>query len=180
MYLYFLLLGCKPKGRHIEQHDVFFGIGSKLKDFVESINEVWDEENLEIHIDSYRKVIKVGKYKLTITDQPVDNKGLKLYFVNLGSYKPQDIEEYHYKELLIARNLSEAKKIAKETVFFRHHTAAHIDDKYAIDVDDVYEVADLLSKKQVNQFHIQIREIKGIPKKEDKIRNGYFRLDKLK
>ncbi|MGN6440105.1 MAG: DUF1543 domain-containing protein [Agriterribacter sp.] len=32
-----LLLGCKPAGRHTEQHDVFFGIGASLKDLIPDI-----------------------------------------------------------------------------------------------------------------------------------------------
>jgi Domain of Unknown Function (DUF1543) len=30
--LFMILLGCRPKGRHTEQHDIFFGIGNELAD----------------------------------------------------------------------------------------------------------------------------------------------------
>ncbi|MEP6700612.1 MAG: DUF1543 domain-containing protein, partial [Bacteroidota bacterium] len=29
--LFMLLIGCKPLGRNIEQHDIFFGIGETIK-----------------------------------------------------------------------------------------------------------------------------------------------------
>lgn len=29
--LFMILLGAKPKGRNIEQHDIFFGIGISIK-----------------------------------------------------------------------------------------------------------------------------------------------------
>jgi len=35
--LFMLLLGCKPPGRHTEQHDVFFGIARSLRDLVPEI-----------------------------------------------------------------------------------------------------------------------------------------------
>ena len=39
--LYTVLLGCTPKGRHIEQHDVLFGVARKLDDLSDTIKEFW-------------------------------------------------------------------------------------------------------------------------------------------
>ena len=39
--LFTILLGCKPKGRNVEQHDVFFGVAQKLDDLSDSIKEFW-------------------------------------------------------------------------------------------------------------------------------------------
>ena len=39
--LYMLLLGCKPPGRHTEQHDIFFGIAAELRDLVPEIQQFW-------------------------------------------------------------------------------------------------------------------------------------------
>ena len=39
--LFSILLGCKPKGRNVEQHDVFFGIAEKLDDLSDNIKEFW-------------------------------------------------------------------------------------------------------------------------------------------
>ena len=39
--LFSILLGCKPKGRNVEQHDVFFGVAKKLDDLSDDIKEFW-------------------------------------------------------------------------------------------------------------------------------------------
>lgn len=39
--LFAILLGCKPKGRNVEQHDVFFGIAEKLDDLSDNLKEFW-------------------------------------------------------------------------------------------------------------------------------------------
>lgn len=92
MNLFMLLLGCKPSDRHIEQHDIYFGIAKQLGELVPSIENYWPEAKDDIHVDSWRRVTKVGNYQISISTEPVDNKELKLYFVNLGGYKPNDME----------------------------------------------------------------------------------------
>ncbi|MFI5151636.1 MAG: DUF1543 domain-containing protein [Bacteroidia bacterium] len=39
--LYTILLGCKPKGRNVEQHDVFFGAAKNLEGLSDSIKMFW-------------------------------------------------------------------------------------------------------------------------------------------
>jgi len=51
-----LLLGCKPPGRNTEQHDIFFGIGSGLKELIPAIIDSWPEAKKKIHIDAWREV----------------------------------------------------------------------------------------------------------------------------
>ena len=43
--LFMLLIGCTPADRHIEQHDVFFGIGESVKDLVPDLTEFWPGQN---------------------------------------------------------------------------------------------------------------------------------------
>lgn len=42
---------------------------------------------------------------------------LKNCFLNLGGYKENDLEEYHYKMIIVADNKTNAIKKAKETAF---------------------------------------------------------------
>lgn len=180
MNLFMLLLGCKPSDRHIEQHDIYFGIAKQLGELVPSIENYWPEAKDDIHVDSWRRVTKVGNYQISISTEPVDNKELKLYFVNLGGYKPNDMEEYHYKELVVARALEEAKDLAKKTVFFKHHLSPHIDDKYGIDVDDVYEIEELLPSFFKDQYYVKIEQCPAAISYEDEITNGYFTMEILR
>jgi hypothetical protein len=175
-----LLLGCKPPGRHVEQHDIYFGIAERLRDLVPSIENYWPEAKGEIHVDAWREVTKVGAYEISISIEPVNNNALKLYFVNLGGYKPNDMEEYHYKELVVASGLEEAKDMAKETVFFKHHLSPHIDDKYGIDVDDVYEIDELLPDFFKDKYYVGIRKSLQERQQEDIITNGYYTMEILR
>lgn len=43
MKLFYIILGATPKGRNIEQHDVFFGIAENLKDLVPDMKDFWKE-----------------------------------------------------------------------------------------------------------------------------------------
>jgi len=63
--LFMLLLGCKPPGRHTEQHDVFFGIAANLRDLVPEIQAFWPEPH-NIHIDAWREVNNVDGYDVKI------------------------------------------------------------------------------------------------------------------
>lgn len=175
-----ILIGCKPKNRRTEQHDIFFGIGDELKDFVDPIKDFWPEADGKIHIDAFRVVNKIGEYEITVVDKmdPGDAAGeLKLYFVNLGGYKPDEFDEFHYKELIVAPSLAKATEEAKRTVFWKHHRSAHIDDKYGLDVDDIYEIEDLLLADDKEKYRIQIVPKMGLS--DDQITNGYFKLSAL-
>ena len=179
MELFMVVVGGKPEGRFTEQHDVFFGIADELKELVPSMYEFWPALEGRMHIDSWRKVEKVDGYNIQIIEKSEQNpnNSKRLYFVNLGGYKPNDMEEYHYKQLVVAANLAEATKIAKDTVFWKHHESSHIDDKYGIDVDDIYEVVDLLNPTFKEKYHILIQEASNIP--EDTLEVGYLKISKL-
>lgn len=179
MELFMVVVGGKPEGRYTEQHDVFFGIADELKELVPSMYEFWPALEGRMHIDSWRKVGKVDGYNIQIIEKSEQNpnNSKRLYFVNLGGYKPNDMEEYHYKQLVVAANLAEATKIAKDTVFWKHHESSHIDDKYGIDVDDIYEVVDLLNPTFKEKYHILIQEASNIP--EDTLEVGYLKISKL-
>jgi len=141
-----VILGCNLPNRHIEQHDVFFSIGADLLSLKQSMYDFWPEAGERLHIDSYREVSRVGNYEIRIFER---GKGfmqneLNLYFLNLGGYKPNDMEEYHYKQLVVAKSIEEAIATATENTFYNHHCEPHVDNKYGIDVDDIYLVSDIL------------------------------------
>src|SRR5450432_1108342 len=146
MKLFMLLLGCTPKGRRTEQHDIFFGIAETLKELVPSIIDAWPEAEGRIHIDAWRQVRHVDQYAVDVFDKQqlspnAAGKQIKLFFLNLGGYKQNEFEEYHYKMLVACENKSVAIKRAKETAFYKHTgfkgAPSHVDDKYGVDVDDI-------------------------------------------
>jgi hypothetical protein len=178
-----ILLGCKPAGRNTEQHDIFFGIGRSLSDIKNDIIDFWKEANGKIHIDGWREVKTVDGHKIEIADKKdvASSKKEKLFFINLGGYKQNEFEEYHYKMLTVSGDKGIAIQKAKQTAFYKHTgfegAASHIDDKYGIDVDDIYEIEDILPSHLKEKYSIQIA--KDEVEKEDEIQLGYLKIDKI-
>jgi len=180
--LFLLILGCKPDGRNTEQHDTFFGVGDSLKDLLPQIETFWPDGG-RIHIDSWRAITSVNGYTIKIIPaaEATANTAIKLFFLNLGGYKPGDPEEYHYKLLVVAKDKGEAVTQAKQTAFYLHTgfdgATSHIDDKYGIDVDDVYEIEDILPAVIKTQFAIAIEKTGEV--NEDDLHIGYVKLSSL-
>lgn len=178
--LFMLLLGCKPKGRHTEQHDVFFSAADSLKELVPQIIDFWPEADEKVHIDAWRTVTCVDGYsiKLIIKNQDNINSELKLFFINLGGYKQNEFDEFHYKMLTVAPTKAGAINAAKQTAFFKHTqfdgAYSHIDDKYGVDVDDIFEIDEILPEEIKKLYSISIT--KDADAKEDEISLGYFKL----
>ncbi|HTL06721.1 MAG TPA: DUF1543 domain-containing protein [Chitinophagaceae bacterium] len=191
--LFMLLLGCRPKGRNTEQHDVYFGIGSTLKDLLPGIKASWPGAG-EIHIDAWRMVTAADGYSINIQKRsaagnstPHPAPAPQLFFINLGGYRQNEFDEFHYKILVVADTLEEAKAQAKRTAFFKHNglpnsatarnAVAHIDDKFGVDVDDLFAVKDILPAALKEQYRIEL--LPSAATKEDEIHLGYLRLVNL-
>ncbi|HEX3387317.1 MAG TPA: DUF1543 domain-containing protein, partial [Mucilaginibacter sp.] len=71
---------------------------------------------------------------------------------------------------------------AKSTDFFLnvHFPGAysHVDDKFAVDVDDVYEVGDILPAHQKEKYKLVIEKADA-DAAEDELNLGYFKLANL-
>lgn len=177
-----IMLGCRPKGRFTEQHDIFFGIGKSLKDLIPNMKAFWPEAKGQIHIDAWREVTSVDDYKIEILAKGTSTESnSQLFFINLGGYKENEFEEYHYKVLAVGATLAEATKKAKATVFYKHYTfkgaTSHIDDKFGIDVDDIFNVKEILSPTFTEQFELLITPTENAT--EDALHIGYLKIDKI-
>lgn len=190
--LYMVQLGGRPKGRLIEQHDIFFGVADQLNELITDINAHWPEVKNKWHIDSYRAITKVDNYtiKLIETNEQVESSSdLKLFFINLGGYQQGSFEEFHYKLLVVAASQAEAIKQAKQSEFYKVFTfkdkaspfnaASHIDDKFEVDIDDIYNVGDLISNVQLLIEPIVDIE-NGLETEEDKEYVGYMSIKNLR
>lgn len=179
-----ILLGCKPVGRNTEQHDIFFGIARELKDLVPQIKASWKNSG-KIHLDAYRAVTNVDGHEITITEKAESiSKNVNLFFINLGGYKENHFDEFHYKMLTVATEKAAAIKTAKQSAFYQHIgfgkiATSHIDDKYGVDVDDIFEIKDILPEEVKNKFTINISSSikENLPK--DEMSLGYFKIDEL-
>ena len=184
--LFMFLLGCKPRGRHTEQHDVFFSIGQSLSSLKSEIIRFWPGAESKLHVDAYREVNWVDGFQVRVElrrpDQvPVMDKNEKLFFINLGGYKKNEFEEYHYKMLSVGKEKGVAVQQSMRTSFYLHTgfegATSHVDDKYGIDVDDLYQIEDILPPGQREKYRIVVEPATSTI--TDEIFLGYFRLDKF-
>ncbi|SJN45390.1 hypothetical protein FM107_13615 [Sphingobacterium sp. JB170] len=171
-----VLLGCKPEGRFIEQHDIYFGIAEELPELKNDMIEYWPQARGKLHIDAWKKITYVEGYTILVRPRnDAAEQRNKLFFVNLGGYRENDFEEYHFKQLVVAESLELASRLAKKTRFFIDHISPHIDDKYGLDVDDIFDVEDIISPSLRAQYSLEIVPIDSNLALEDTPNIGYLK-----
>lgn len=175
-----ILLGCRPEGRHTEQHDIFFTVGESLAEVKPQIRAFWPDGGT-LHIDAWRAVRQVGAYRVSVVPRATAPAGAeRLFFVNLGGYKPGEFEEYHYKMIVAGAGKAAAINAAKATAFYRHTgfkgAESHIDDKYGIDVDDVFDIADILPVEIRERYALHLAPEEG---PEDELHLGYLKWSRI-
>ena len=73
-------------------------------------------------------------------------------------------------------------KMQKKATFYKHFgfkgATSHIDDMYGFDVDDNYNVGDILAEKHKKHFSFKITKNETIFK-ENPLHIGYLKLDKI-
>lgn len=173
------MLGCRPAGRNTEQHDIFFGIGSSITELIPQLNAFWPEAKGKIHIDAWREVNYVDQHKIEIVPKGQETSNeTQLFFINLGGYKENEFEEYHYKIICTGATLAEATTKAKAASFYKHYdfkgAKSHIDDKFGIDIDEVYKVTEILASNITAHFAIKITKASEIL--DDELHIGYLKL----
>ena len=172
-----VLVGCTPPGRHVEQHDYFFGVGNSIESLFPNIKKFWPEG--KVHIDAWKEINTVEGHQVTIAPKCEETSAdKKLFFINLGGYQPGRFEEQHYIILTVKKNIAEASKEAKSTLFYQDNqfdnAVSHIDDKYGIDLDDLYQVEDILSPEQKEMYCLKLIPAADLP--EDPMHLGYLKL----
>lgn len=184
--LYMVLLGSKAEGRNVEQHDFFFGVATSLAALVPQLQEFWPEAGKSLHIDGWREVTAVEGYKVEIYQKsgndPIPEQ--RLFFINLGGYTAGRLEEQHYTLLSVCADKAEATQRAKKAAFFKQASVAgvkganaHIDEKYGIDVDEVYRIEEIWHPQLVQNYGIRLSPADNLV--ADEVHLGYFRLDRL-
>ncbi|MBW8684628.1 DUF1543 domain-containing protein [Chitinophaga rhizophila] len=184
--LYMVLLGSKAPGRNVEQHDFFFGIGTSLRELVPRMKAFWPEAGNSLHIDGWREVTSVDGYAVNVETAAAvaAPSAQRLFFINMGGYQTGKLEEQHYTLLTVQDDRMSAIKASKTTAFFKTSTiktlkgaSAHIDEKYGIDVDDIYRIEDVLSPEDKAAYRIHL--VPDVNNIVDEIHLGYFRLNKI-
>lgn len=175
------LIGCTPPGRHIEQHDIFFGIASTAKELIEQMAAFWPDGG-RLHLDSWRKVTYVDHMKVEVVekteaaDSNVDTLQNNLYFINLGGYQPATFDELHHKLITIQPDKAGAIQCAKSTSFYQQAQGTHVDDQYGVDIDDLYNVEDILPAAVKEKYSLRLTKNSDLAE-IDRWHIGYTKLE---
>lgn len=184
--LFMIKIGAKPAGRLIEQHDMFFGVANEVQELIPAVDKHWSEVAGKWHFDAYRPVTVVNNHRIEWVDEPAktDDNSLKLFFINLGGYLADEFEEFHHKLLIVAKTEEDAIAQAKQSDFYKGYSAkkegsvalavSHIDDKMAVDVDDVYDVNGLIARGSLHITPITTTDGQNVADDESVI--GYIPL----
>ncbi|MGH1518230.1 DUF1543 domain-containing protein [Chryseobacterium sp. JK1] len=182
MKLFYVILGATPKGRNIEQHDVFFGIAESLKDLVPEMKDFWKEAEGKIHIDCHQEVKFADGYEVKIVEKGAKSSEEQLYFLNLGGYKSGFFEEFHEQHLMVGQSMGEIVKRARGTEFYQtmgfEGAVSHIDDKHGVDIDDIFNVNDILPVHMKEKYSIVLIKSNAEDQKNP-MGLGYLKIDKV-
>ena len=123
-HLFLVVLGGRAVKANVELHDVRWVIGTKIEDTYDSLRRDWFGMKEGLHIDSFKKINYVDGYKINLKN--IENRKLKnnkinnekitkknLWFVNIGGYDPNSMQEKHEFGLVVAKSSLEAKNKAK-------------------------------------------------------------------
>lgn len=109
--LFLVVLGGRVEGAQIEVHDVRFVAGATLDDTLPALRRQWFGRRRGLHIDSFMVVRQVGSFAVELRREPFE--GLeRLWFVNVGGYRPEQLAEEHSFGLVVAPTAEKAKRQA--------------------------------------------------------------------
>ncbi len=142
--LYLFYLGGNAGRSNIEVHDVQFVAVDKVEDAYPLLREAWYGDKDKLHLDGYMRVSWAEGYDVTLSTQPAEG-ALKLFFVNVGGYRPDTLAELHEFGLFVAETAAEAKAKAMQQLL------VGVEQQHK---DNLKDVDNCLLLEQVNGYHI--------------------------
>jgi hypothetical protein len=130
--LFLVVLGGRSAGSHIEQHDVRFVVGQTIEDTLSALRRQWFGRREGLHLDSYMAVRAIDGWAVQLVREPAAPRPERLWFVNLGAYRPDALAELHHFGLVVARSPQAAKAAARRQ-WLVGALQQHKDDLVAVD-----------------------------------------------
>ena len=129
--LYMFYIGGDCANSIIELHDVRFAIGDTHQSCYDQLRDQWWGTPQSLHIDSYTHVDQVDGYDITLSTQKPTGQKQKLFFLNLGGYDNESMEEVHKNILMVAE--SQAAAIKRALNELRHWRLPHKDSLFDVE-----------------------------------------------
>ncbi|MEB3234603.1 MAG: DUF1543 domain-containing protein [Cyanobacteriota bacterium] len=140
--LFLAVLGGRTPRSRIELHDVRFVVGCSIDDTLPQLRQQWFGSRKGLHLDAWMAVRAIDGWavslhplepdaRLQAPAQPAPRPE-RLWFVNLGGYRPDSLAELHHFGLVVARSPQAAKAQAKRR-WLQDALKQHKDDLCAVD-----------------------------------------------
>ena len=120
-----------------------FAVGFSIEQTYEQLMDLWFGDPLQMHMDPWLELAAVDGYHIGLAGQPSERTE-KLFFVNLGAYRPGEFTELHANLFVVADEPQQAKRRAKAELL-RGATSVHTDDLF--DVDDCLAIAEVAGQR---------------------------------
>jgi hypothetical protein len=144
--LFAVYLGGRAPKCNTELHDVVFAAGASIEATYEQLLDKWFGDPLSLHIDSWLELSQVDGYRVQLGPQPGAH-GEKLFFINLGAYRPGEFTELHAIAFLVASDECEVKRRAKDALLCGADT---------VHTDDLLDIDDCLAITEVAGLHVHL------------------------
>jgi hypothetical protein len=131
--LYAVMLGGKHPKAHIEVHDVVFAVGDSLQALYPQLKQQWFGLAKGLHVDAWIAIDGIEQYQVQLSPVAPQPDALRLYFINLGGYLPDEFGEAHRYVLIVAHSKMQARGRARKYTL-KQWQQPHVDA--VLDVDD--------------------------------------------
>lgn len=150
--LFLVVLGGRTATSLIELHDVRFVAGRSIEETLPELRRQWFGRREGLHLDAFMAVRAIDGWLVNLWREPAPPRPERLWFVNLGAYRPDSLAELHHFGLVVARSAAAAKAQAKgQWLLGRQHQ--HKDDLCAVDDCLALEQLELLGGER---WHVQL------------------------
>ncbi len=150
--LLLVVLGGRAPGCHIELHDVRFVAGATIEETLPELRRQWFGRREGLHLDAFMAVRAIDGWAVSLGREPAGPRPERLWFVNLGAYRPNCLAELHHFGLVVARSPQAAKAAAKR-LWLQDALQQHKDDLAAVDDCLALEQLELLGG---TRWHVQL------------------------
>jgi hypothetical protein len=150
--LFLVVLGGRTVTSLIELHDVRFVAGRTIDEAIPELRRQWFGRREGLHLDSFMAVRAIDGWAVSLVPELPAPRPERLWFVNLGAYRPDSLAELHHFGLVVAGS-SQAAKAAAKRQWLQGALEQHKDDLCAVDDCLAIEQLELLGG---GRWHVQL------------------------
>ncbi len=154
--LFLVVLGGRTRQSHVELHDVRWVAGERIDDTFSDLKQQWFGSRRGLHIDSYVamhcvdgyaiELKRVGQRQSQSQFNTAEAQEQRLWFVNMGAYEADSLQELHHCGCVVAPTAEAAKARARQR-WLCGALHQHKDDLHAMDrlggIDDCLPIESL-------------------------------------